>query len=48
MTLLDESFADRRLSGLFRLADTDAVIAAIAETTPLRITRLTEYWVILH
>lgn len=48
VTLLDESFADRRLSGLFRLADTDAVIAAIAETTPLRITRLTEYWVILH
>lgn len=48
VTLLNESFADRRLSGLFRLADTDRVIDAIAETTPLRITRLTDYWVILR
>lgn len=48
VTLLDESFADRRLSGLFRLADTDKVIAAVAETTPLRVTRLTDYWVILR
>jgi transmembrane sensor len=48
VTLHDESFADRRLSGLFRLADTDRIIAAIAETTPLRVTRLTDYWVILH
>ena len=41
----DQSAADLRLVGAYPLADTDRILAAIEDTLPVRITRLTPWWV---
>jgi transmembrane sensor len=41
----DDSVADLRISGGFRLDDTDAILAALPSTLPVRVTYRTRYWV---
>lgn len=43
----DPAVADLRLSGAISLADTEAGLAALANSLPLRITRYTRYWVMV-
>lgn len=38
---------DLRISGVFRLEDTDRILALIEETLPVSIHRITDYWVTL-
>lgn len=42
-----DASADLRLSGTYQLADTDQVLALIAQTLPVRIDYRTRYWVTL-
>lgn len=44
----DPSVASLRVSGVFRLDDTDAVVATVAETLSLEVSRRTRYWVTLN
>ncbi|WP_094847520.1 FecR domain-containing protein [Bordetella genomosp. 9] len=41
----DPDVAGLRVSGVFRLADTDNVLAVVGQTLPVRIVRRTPYWV---
>ena len=41
----DPAVADLRISGVFQLHDTDQALAVIAKTLPVRISRVTDYWV---
>jgi len=41
----DPAVADLRISGVFQLDDTDQALAVIANTLPVRISRMTDYWV---
>jgi len=40
----DDAAAALRLSGAFHLNDTDAILASLADTLPVRIRRFTPYW----
>lgn len=37
--------ADLRISGAYRLADTDAVLALLQEALPVRVVQRTRWWV---
>lgn len=41
----DPAVADLRLTGSYPLADTDRILAALAQTLPVRVTYRTRYWV---
>ncbi|WP_371232915.1 FecR domain-containing protein [Pseudomonas sp. QE6] len=41
----DASVADLRLSGVFRLDDTDQVLALLPQTLPVRVEKRTDWWV---
>ncbi|MPQ55812.1 FecR domain-containing protein [Duganella sp. FT27W] len=41
----DAALAGERVSGIYPLADTDKVLAALARALPLRVSYLTRYWV---
>lgn len=41
----DPALSDRRISGAFQLADTDAILANLSTTLALRVNRLSDYWV---
>lgn len=41
----DPAVADLVVSGVYPLADTDAVLAALAQVLPLRVNSVTRYWV---
>jgi transmembrane sensor len=41
----DPAVAGLRVSGVFRLDDTDAVLAIVAETLGVRVVSRTRYWV---
>lgn len=41
----DESVADLRLSGVFRLDDTDQLLALLPRTLPVRVEKRTDWWV---
>ncbi|WZB73660.1 hypothetical protein WJ972_19795 [Achromobacter insuavis] len=43
----DPAVAGLRVSGVFRLQDTDAVLAIVARTLGLRVVERTRYWVTL-
>ncbi|MCY1509418.1 Protein FecR [compost metagenome] len=43
----DPAVADLRVSGVFRLQDTDALLAVVANTLDLRVVTRTSYWVTL-
>jgi len=40
----NEATAELRISGAFHLDDTDAILASLADTLPVRIRRFTPYW----
>jgi len=42
---VDPAVADLRISGVFQLANTDQVLEILARTLPVRIQKLTDYWV---
>lgn len=44
----DPAVADLRISGSFRLDDTDGILRALVGTLPVRITLHTRYWVTIH
>lgn len=39
------SVAHLRISGVFQINDTDQVLSIVAETLPVQVSRLTDYWV---
>lgn len=41
----DPAVADLRISGTFQLANTDAILAALPHTLPVRVEQRTRYWV---
>ncbi|MNT95312.1 fec operon regulator FecR [compost metagenome] len=41
----DPAIADLRLDGVFPLADTDRVLAMVAQTLPVDVRRTTDWWV---
>lgn len=41
----DEQVADLRLSGVFRLDDTDTLLALLPQTLPVKVERRTDWWV---
>lgn len=41
----DPQVAQLRISGVFRTSDTDAVLAALPKTLPVKINRHTDYWI---
>ncbi|MBM7062642.1 FecR domain-containing protein [Pseudomonas sp. UL073] len=44
----DPAVAGLSLTGVFPLADTDRVLAALQQSLPIRVERLTRYWVTVH
>ncbi|MHC6224076.1 DUF4880 domain-containing protein [Pseudomonas sp. X10] len=44
---VDPDIAGLRVSGLFRLDDSDIVLEALSRTLPIRVTRHSDYWVML-
>ncbi|WP_425929779.1 DUF4880 domain-containing protein [Pseudomonas sp. NyZ201] len=44
---LDPAIADLRVSGLYRLDQSDVVLEALSRTLPIRINRRSDYWVTL-
>ncbi|WP_437882348.1 FecR domain-containing protein [Pseudomonas sp. LRF_L74] len=45
---VDPQVASLRVSGLFRLDDSELMLEALVRTLPIRISRLTDYWIILE
>jgi transmembrane sensor len=41
----DPAVAHLRISGVFQISDTDQVLSIVAETLPVRVSRLTDFWV---
>lgn len=46
--ILDAKLMDLRVSGIFNIAEPDAVLTTITETLPVRAVRLTDYLVLLR
>jgi len=42
---VDPAVADLRISGVFQLKNTDQILSSLAGTLPVRISRMTGYWV---
>lgn len=41
----DRAVAELRISGVFRVADTDEVLGILRRTLPIRLAQVTGYWV---
>jgi transmembrane sensor len=48
IVVADGELAHLKVSGVFRTDDPDAALAAMVDTLPLQVTRLTDYLVLLH